>query len=488
MPQETAPPPLQEQHRTFVAKLQGIVGPDFVASDPSTRYIYSRDLTENEPRWPLGVVMPQSTAEVQRVVEEANRSKVALVPFSYGLNMGGLTIPGREAVVVDLKRMRAIVEVNQEDLYMVVEPGVTFGMIRAHLDRNHPGFRYTYPLAPPQTSALGNALMDGLNNMSMKHGAMSEWVNGLEVVLPSGELVRVGSCAVVDSWHGRAPLPDLSGLFLGWQGSSGIVTKGALQIWPVPPLRKRFFLAAYDAEAAYQIMRRLCWKELFDDLACVSWAPGKMLFGARGPLALSPGEPSLFVYGDMYAENEAHLEVKTGILMEVLAEIRGQGATVEEPLAVDDLIRINPGFSKLAEFPTTLDFLLDYGPGGITWVGSYGPGSRWAEGVNRCFEIIESESFPPVLVARPMKGGHFWVLRFIFHFDRQDPRDVERVRRTLERVADCLLDLRYVPYKPSGWAVQKIRARDQGGFFPLLQRIKECLDPNGIMNPGRWGL
>ena len=120
-----------------------------------------------------------------------------------------------------------VVEVNEDEMVMIVEPGVTFGMIRSYLDKHHPGYRYTYPLAPPQTSALSNALLDGLNNLSMKHGAMAEWISGMEVVLPTGELIRVGSCAVVDSWHSRAPLPDLAGLFLGWQGSTGIVVRDA---------------------------------------------------------------------------------------------------------------------------------------------------------------------------------------------------------------------------------------------------------------------
>ncbi|MEW6443491.1 MAG: FAD-binding oxidoreductase [bacterium] len=477
-----------DKTKLFLAALQGIVGPEFVAWDPATLYVYSQDLTENEPRWPLGVVMPGSAREVQRIVEEANRFGIPLVPFTYGLNMGGLAIPAREAVIVDLKRMRAILEVNEEDLYIVVEPGVTFGMIRAYLDKHHPGYRYSYPLAPPQTSALSNALMDGLNNMSMRHGAMSDWINGLEVVLPTGELVRVGSAAVVDSWHARVPLPDLAGLFLGWQGASGIVTKGALQIWPVPPLRRRFFIAVYDPRTAYRIMRTLCRKEAFDDLACVSWAAGKMLFGARGRLALCPGEPTLFVYGDLYAENAGHMSVKEQITEDLIREIRREGFIVEDPLDVDDLVRINPNYAKLAEFPTTLDFLLDYGPGGMTWVGSYGPGKNWAQGAEQCFRILEEEGFPPVLVSRPMKGGHFWVLRFILHFDRQDPRDVARTRGTLSRLADCLLELRYVPYKSPAWAVEKLRERDSSGFFQLLERVKSCLDPNGILNPGRWGL
>ena len=87
-----------------------------------------------------------------------------------------------------------------------------------------------------------------------------------------------------------------------------------------------------------------------------------------------------------------------------------------------------------------------------------------------------------------MKGGHFWVLRFILHFDRQDAADLERTRRTLTRMADTLLDLRYVPYKAPGWAVTKLRERDDSGFFKLMENVKGCLDPRGILNPGRWGL
>jgi hypothetical protein len=235
-------------------------------------------------------------------------------------------------------------------------------------------------------------------------------------------------------------------------------------------------------------MLRLCRKDIFDDLACVSWPLGKMLFGARGPLAFCPGEPSLFVYGDLYAESDAHREAKEQIMREALVQARRDGGTFEEPIDMDDLVQINPGYAKLAEYPTTLDFLLDYGPGGMTWVGSYGPGRTWAEGVETCSEVLDKEGFSPILVARPMKGGHFWVLRFILHFDRQDPRDRERTRRTLGLIADRLLDLHYIPYKPASWAVEKIRERDRHGVFGLMERIKACLDPKGILNPGRWGL
>ena len=98
----------------------------------------------------------------------------------------------------------------------MVEPGVTFGHMRKYLDAHHPELRYAYPLAPPYTSVIANALLQGLCDLSSVHGAMADFVNGLEAVLPTGDVVRVGSGAMDSgSWFGRYPLPDLVGLFSG---------------------------------------------------------------------------------------------------------------------------------------------------------------------------------------------------------------------------------------------------------------------------------
>ncbi len=319
--------------RELAEELAAVVGEAHVAGDEATRYIYSRDMTENAPHPPDLVVMPASTEEVRGVVKIAARREVPLTPFVSGANVGGLAIPVKGGIVADLKRMKKI-EVNEEEMYALVEPGVTFGHMRARLDGDHPSLRYSYPLSPPHTSVMCNALLDGLNNLSMKHGAMSDWVNGLEAVLPTGEVVRTGSAAVTGHWWGRVPLPDLAGLFLGWQGTTGIVTKAAVQLWPNHPYRKRYIVMFYDIAPNYELMIRLARTECFDDVGGMSWPTGKMLFGARGPMKRLESEPLLFIHVDFSAVTEAELKAKDAVLRSEVLAARKRGVKIEPPIEV----------------------------------------------------------------------------------------------------------------------------------------------------------
>src|SRR5207247_10747848 len=131
-------------------------------------------------------------------------------------------------------------ELAHEVMYDGVDTGVTFGQLTSHPAEHAPELVYTYPFAPPFTSVMANALLDGLNNLSLRDGAMGKWINGLEAVLPDGEVVRTGSGGVVDSWFSRSPLPDLSGLFVSTQGTTGIVTRISLQLQPKPHHRQRW--------------------------------------------------------------------------------------------------------------------------------------------------------------------------------------------------------------------------------------------------------
>lgn len=466
--------------------LVSIVGSERVFCDPATLEPYSQDMTENEPSMPGFVVKPDTVEEIQAIVKLANARRVPITPVVANTNVGGLALPAEGGIVMDLKGMNRILDVNTTEMYALIEPGVTFGQMREYLDMKHPDLTMGYPLSPPYASVMCNCLLDGLSNLSLRFGSTSELINGLEVVLPTGEVVRVGAPALSPLWFARGPLPDLAGLFVNWQGATGIVTKMAVQLWPKPRFRRRMFLLAYEADTPFEMLRRFSRTMIFDDLGALSWPLGKMLFGIHKPLEKDPDEPEFFIYIDVPANTQAEMKAKNEIIGGVIEEFRKQGATIEGPLDIDLLLRVDPSLKRFGEFPMTLDFLLDHPGKGLTWVGTYGPTEQWEEGTKRGRGIMLKHGFPPVIVARPMKSGHFAVLRFIVLFDKSQEEDLTRARRVNEELCDLVLDLGFIPYKAPRWMVERFQKRLDPAFIDLMKRIKQVMDPNRVMNPGRW--
>ncbi len=470
----------------WVDELVAAKGVGRVAVDEAARREFATDRTECPGGMPEAVVRVSWTEEVVALVRFASKHGIPLVPVVANTNLGGLALPTHGGIVVDFRGMDRIVDVNEPDLYMVVEPGVTWEKAKAHLDAHHPGLRLGYPLSPPDSSVLANALLDGLVNLSLRYGTMSRWLNGVEAVLADGTVVRTGSAAIGPNWCSGAPLPDLTGLFVNVQGTTGLVTRAAIQLWPQRKLRRRSFYLVREIEPALATMRALAREEEFDDLGFLSWPLGKMLFGQETPTHRDPKEPVAFIYVDYASDHEGGFRWKRDLLIDLLRDRKKAGMWCEGPIDVKDLVAIEPRFSKFAEFPTRLDFLLDTPGGGLTWVGTYGPTSRWEEGARLGVKIMEERGWPPCLVARPMLAAHFGVLRFISVFDKNDTAQVSGVRELNEALVDALLPMGFLPYKTPAWVLEKHAGKIDPGFAHLLRKVRSTLDPEGILNPGHW--
>lgn len=474
--------PLQE----FRAAIAKTLPADRVTDEAQALAAVADDMTECPAGEPGLVVRVTTVEEVQAVVRAARAAHVPLVPRLAGTNLGGLTNPAPGAVVVDLLPMNRIVEVNEADQYAVIEPGVTWEQLKGHLEEKKLDLVIGYPLSPPDTSIMANCLLDGLGNLSLVHGSMADWITGLEVVLPDGSMARTGSAAAGVTWCSRGPFPDVTGLFVSFQGTTGICTKMGVTLWPRPPFRTRLFVLCYDRKAAITAQRSLVRTRLADDLGGLSWPTGKMLLGIPKPGPRDPDEPDFFLYVDISGMSERDLELKVELFKETLAGLRAQGFEMEDPISIPELIAVEPRLSKFADFPTRLDFLLDHEGGGLTWVGTYGPLSRSLEASDVGMELLEQRGYAPILVSRPMKGGHFAVVRFIITFDKHDPEEVKRVAEANHAVLEAVMPLGFLPYKTPGWALETIRAKLDPGFLRLVRDVKQMLDPDGIMNPGRW--
>ncbi len=469
------------------SKLVEIFGEDRVVTDADALHEYFDDSTELDGQDPAAVVFPTSTEEIQALVLAASELGSSITPRIANTNVGGLAIAAEGGIIADLTRMNRILEVDADEMYAVIEPGVTQIQLKEYIVEHDLPLTLGYSLGPPHVSVLANSILDGLTNRSLKYGSMSQWISGLEVVLADGSTLKTGSWAIDGvPPFGRPPIPDITGIFTAFQGTTGIVTKMAFQLWPAHPLEQRLFVLGYDSHSVFDAVQRLCKLEICEDIGGLSWPTGKMMMGVQYPNPVpDPDEPKYFLYVDFAANLPEEMALKERQLSAVLDDLRAQGARFEDPLDIQTLLKVNPAMGVFAEFPVDLEFLTNHGGGGLTWMGTYGPLSRFADTAETCNEVMVRHGFAPSIVSRPMRGGHFGVLRFLATFDKADEERIQQVRVMMRELLEVVTDAGFAMYKTPDWALQWLKERIDPGTLEMIRKIKKLTDPEGILNPGK---
>jgi glycolate oxidase len=189
-----------DKKERILKELKSIVGEKNATADQHILYAYSYDMSFVKPKLPDYVVLAHTVEEIQKLLKFANKEKIPVVPYTSGTNIGGLCIPERGGIILDLKRMNKIVKLDPEALYAVIEPGVSHGQLADALYKYN--LRFGWPVGPPSSSVSSCAINHGIGHMNARYGLNSQEITSMEVVLPTGELVRVGSCAInEDAWH-----------------------------------------------------------------------------------------------------------------------------------------------------------------------------------------------------------------------------------------------------------------------------------------------
>ncbi len=209
-----------------IQALQAIVGPERVSATESDRDQHARDQSAHPGRLPDVVVWPQTTAEVSAIMRHANQVGAPVVAWGAGTSIEGNPIPVHGGIVLDFRDMNQILKVHQNDFQVTVQPGILYK------DMNESLARYGLFFAPDPGA---NASIGGMvaNNAAgirtVKYGATKDNVLALEVVLANGEVIRTGSRSIKQSAG-----YDLTHLFIGSEGTLGIVTEATLKLDPLP--------------------------------------------------------------------------------------------------------------------------------------------------------------------------------------------------------------------------------------------------------------
>jgi glycolate oxidase len=231
---------------TVVKELKSILGPDHLFTDPEQLTVYSYDATQQECL-PWAVARPSSAAEIAQIMVLANRERFPVVPRGAGTGMSGGSVPVRGGLVLSLERMNRILEIDENDLIAVVEPGVVTGDLQREVESR--GLFYPPDPASHQFCTIGGNVAECAGGLrAVKYGVTKDYVLGLQVVLPTGEVIRTGG-RTVKSVAGY----DLTRLFIGSEGTLGIATEIIVRLLPLPQTVRTlsaFFPSIEEAAAA----------------------------------------------------------------------------------------------------------------------------------------------------------------------------------------------------------------------------------------------
>jgi len=448
----------------IMTNLEEIVGKDFASNKAEDLYIYSQDPGASEPRPVNFVVMPKNVEEVQKIVKLANAEKIPLVPMGGGLTLSGLVIPVKGGIVIDMKRMNNIIEINKFSKYALIETGVTTGQLLSHLNENYPNLQPPVPDAPPSATVAGNVLIHGSGYLSQKYGDHGAMINGLEVVLPNGDICKLGSASLSPFWFARGPIPDLIGLFISSFGTMGIITKLSIQLFDKSKFREVVFGLLNDPKDIPNILLKITETGLAEDV----------LLGMQDKPDWMKGYVFVIVYVTGESEEEIDSHIKTFKRVYRKANAR----YMKTPDRVRNIYLEKPIFAATAA---------DYRKGGgFEYVGANMPLEKIPEAYKKGAEISKKYGIVPTLGSRLIGGTHNIVMFFSYSFNRADPKDMENARNALHETNKLALELGGIPWKAELTGQQLILEKMDPNYKKLFNSIRNSLDPNRIMNPGNW--
>jgi glycolate oxidase len=234
----------------LIRELEAIAGPEHVLAASEDRWCYAFDATELA-RLPDLVVFPGSAAEISQILILANEHRFPVTPRGAGTGRSGGSVPIEGGVVLVLTRLNRILEINTKDLVAVVEPGVILGRLKAAVEEQ--GLYYPPDPASAEFCTIGGNVAECAGGpVAVQYGVTRDYVLGLEVVLPTGEIIDTGTRTM----KGVVGY-DLTRLFLGSEGTLGVITRIILRLVAKPAARRTLAAAFGTLKAAAETVSRI---------------------------------------------------------------------------------------------------------------------------------------------------------------------------------------------------------------------------------------
>jgi D-lactate dehydrogenase (cytochrome) len=461
----TATQPVPTLSPEQLAALAAIAGPDHVSARGADLDAHAKDESFHTPVRPAAVVWPASAQEIAAILQLANAARIPVTPWGAGTSLEGNPIPTFGGIVLDLQRMNRILEVRPDDLQADVQPGILYTDMNRQLA--HQGLFFA-PDPGAHASIGGMVANNASGTRTVKYGATRDNVLRLEVVTAAGEIVHVGTHAAKTS----AGL-DLLHLFVGSEGTLGVVTEATLRLAPIPEhfsaVVTSFETVAQATQAVASIMGCGITPAALEFLNVAT----VRVLNTAGMLQFAE-RPNLLL--EFHATARAALEQEMELVHELCAE---EGALdFRTGLGRDERDKLWEVRHKAYEIivrshPDQANQIVDVCV----------PVSSYPQMVTRVEEILHERGLEGYAFGHAGDGNvHAVVL-----YRRDDAADQARASEANAAMVAAALDLHGTCTGEHGVGIGKRRYmdREHGAGLVLMRAVKQALDPNGILNPGK---
>ncbi|MGX1099452.1 FAD-binding oxidoreductase [Amorphus sp. MBR-141] len=455
----------QSQAAVVVGELKDHFG-ERLATTEAIRLQHGRDMSRLPAALPDAVVFVESEDEVRRVVSACFRHSVPVVPYGAGSSMEGHTIAVKGGICIDMSRMNRIVEIHPEDGDAVVEAGVTRKQLNAHIRDTG----LTFPIDPGADASLGGmASTRGSGTTAVRYGTMRENVLALRVVRADGTVITTGTRARKSSTG-----YDLTRLFVGAEGTLGVITEVTVRLHPIPESVASAICAFETVEGAVttvietiQLGVPIARVEFLDDTAIRA----TNLYSKLG----LKETPTLFLE---FHGSPRWVQEQSETVQEI-AEANGGSdfawSTKEEERSRLWQARHDSIYSNKALRPGCDCYTTDICV----------PISRLAESILTARADIEASPLIGKIIGH-VGDGNFHIAYLI---EPDNAAELAEAERLADRLVERALKVGGTASGEHGIGLAKLKylRKEHGDAIDSMKAIKAALDPTGIMNPGKLG-
>jgi D-lactate dehydrogenase (cytochrome) len=456
---------MQEFTPDQIQALSSFVDKGRFSTGQSNRELHTHDISPHHGPLPAGIIWPVDTEEVARILSWSYKQDIPVTPWGAGTSTEGNPVPTRGGLVMDMIQMDKVIEIRPQDLQADVQPGV----LRKELNRQTGQYGLFFPVDPGADASIGGMIANNASGVqTVKYGATKDYVMKLTIVLPQGTVIHTG-CKANKSSSGY----DLTRLFVGSEGTLGVVTEATLKLTGIPSHHLATTINFNDLESASAAVAVLMGSGL-EPAALELLPPGLIKLMNREKKLNIPEVPSLFC--EFHGVSKTTLQETADLAKELCEDCGATGFKygIEENdrkelwrarhEAWETIHRAHPGKETLI-------------------VDAAVPISRYPQMIVYSQNLVDEYNADGYVFGHAGDGN----LHVVIAGDPADEKEWSMLETINHAIVEKAVELGGTCTGEHGVGIgkRKFMQLEHGESYQLMRQIKNLVDPKGLLNPDK---